>query len=197
MAKKVKFNIRNFHYALENTTQTTSVYGTPVAIPGLRSISLDPNGETTKWFADGVKYFVTDNNLGYEGEIELAMLTDAFLKDVLQNALDSNNNLVEEVINEAKKFAFGFTVDSNDGPINYWFYNATASRPSIEGETKEEGIDPQTDTISLSTSPIEVGGKNVVRVRSTDSSTVSNWFSAVVMPSYTSGGSGGSGDVQG
>lgn len=54
---KVKYNIKNVHVAkqTEKTTEgaTTYTYDTPKSIPGAVSISLDAQGEISKFYADG------------------------------------------------------------------------------------------------------------------------------------------------
>ncbi len=53
---KVKFNISNAHYALLNQDDNGKVtWGTPVAMPGAVSISLDPTGEPESFYADGIE----------------------------------------------------------------------------------------------------------------------------------------------
>ena len=53
-ANKVKFNIRNVHYALLTIAEDGSYsFGAPVPMPGVVSLSMDPNGEPSVFYADG------------------------------------------------------------------------------------------------------------------------------------------------
>ena len=93
---KVKFNICNVHYALITVSEEGEVtFGTPVAMPGAVSLSLEPNGEPSNFYADGYAYYTISNNMGYEGDLELAMVPESFRTDVLKESLDTNQVLVE------------------------------------------------------------------------------------------------------
>ena len=85
---KVKYNLKNVHYALLNIDETGKVaYGQPVPIPGAVSISLDANGEPSNFYADGYAYYTISNNMGYEGDLEIAMVPESFRVDVLKERL--------------------------------------------------------------------------------------------------------------
>ena len=62
---KVKFNLKNVYVAelIENDGQYS--FGTPKAFPGAVSISLDPEGESTPFYADDIVYFRSNGNNGY------------------------------------------------------------------------------------------------------------------------------------
>ena len=103
---KVKFNICNVHYALITVSEEGEVtFGTPVAMPGAVSLSLEPNGEPSNFYADGYAYYTISNNMGYEGDLELAMVPESFRTDVLREKLDAKGVLIENSDAELALFA--------------------------------------------------------------------------------------------
>ena len=91
----MKFNLKNTHYALLTIGEDgTPTFGTPVPMPGSVSISLDANGESENFYADGGVYYVINNNCGYDGDLELALIPESFRTDVLKETLDSKGVLI-------------------------------------------------------------------------------------------------------
>ena len=62
-------------------------YAAPVPLPGSVSLSLDANGEPENFYADGIAYYVINNNMGYDGDLELALIPESFRADVLRTAV--------------------------------------------------------------------------------------------------------------
>jgi phi13 family phage major tail protein len=180
---KVKFNLRNVHYAVCTVdAQGNATFGTPVAMPGAVSLSLDPEGEPSKFYADGYAYYIISNNMGYEGDLELAMIPESFRTDVLKEELDSNNVLVENANVETANFALLFEFDGDVKKIRHVLYYCSAARPNIESQTKEDEIEVKTETISIKASPL---GNGLVKAKTGDDTTdetYQNWYSAVYTP---------------
>lgn len=114
---KVKYNIKNVHVAkqTEKTTEgtTTYTYDDPKSIPGAVSISLDAQGEISKFYADGIAYYVTSANNGYEGDLEMALIPSWFRVEILNEEQDKNGVLAENANKTTNPFALLFEFDGD------------------------------------------------------------------------------------
>ena len=180
---KVKFNICNVHYALQSLAEDGTVtFGTPVAMPGAVSLSLDANGEPSNFYADGYAYYTISNNMGYDGDLELAMVPESFRTDVLKEELDSNQVLVENAKVETANFALLFEFDGDVKKIRHVLYNCAASRPSIESQTNEDEIEVKTETLALKATPMANGYVKAKTGDSTTDAVYQKWYEAVYLP---------------
>ena len=180
---KVKFNLKNTHYALLSVSEEGEVsYSTPVPMPGAVSISLDANGEPENFYADGVAYYVINNNMGYDGDLELAMIPESFRTDVLKEKLDDKGVLIENSDVELASFALLFEFDGDQKHIRHVLYNCSASRPGIEGKTNEDSKEVQTETLAIKAAPLANGMVKAKTGNTTDATAYNDWYKAVYMP---------------
>ena len=180
---KVKYNLKNAHYAMLSIGENGAVsYGTPTAMPGSVSISLDANGEPENFYADGEVYYVINNNMGYNGDLELAMIPESFRTDVLKEQLDDKGVLIENAQVELAAFALLFEFDGDQRHIRHVLYNCSASRPGIEGKTNEESRDVQTEKLTIKAAPLANGMVKAKTGDTTDATVYNDWYKAVYMP---------------
>lgn len=182
MANKVKYNLKNAHYALLKYEDGAVTYETPVKIPGSVSLSLAAQGSIKKFYADGIVFYQSASNTGYEGDFEMAMVPDSFRVDVLGETLDAKKVLIEEANAKANTFALLFEFDGDEKEIRHVLYNCTSTRPSIESKTKETEIDPVTEKLTISAAPLPNGRIKARTGDNTDSAAYSNWYESVYMP---------------
>ena len=180
---KVKYNLKNTHYAMLSIAEDGSVsYGTPTAMPGSVSISLDANGEPENFYADGEAYYVINNNMGYNGDLELAMIPESLRTDALKEQLDDKGVLIENAQVELAAFALLFEFDGDQRHIRHVLYNCSASRPGIEGKTNEESRDVQTKKLTIKAAPLANGMVKAKTGDTTDATVYNDWYKAVYMP---------------
>lgn len=182
MANKIKFGLRNVYYAMITISEVDGsyTYATPKRLPGAVSLSLEQQGELYRFYADDSTYWQTAVNNGYEGDLEVAMITDEFRKDVLAETEDTNGMLVEHQDAITKPFALLFEFQGDENATRHVLYNCAATRPAINGSTKEESIEPQTETLNLSAVGNDSG---YVRGKAPyGSANYSTFFEAVKLP---------------
>ncbi len=187
MANKVKYGLSNVYYAAISSTDTTGAvtYSNPVRIPGAVNLSLEAQGDNEPFYADNIKYYISSNNSGYSGDLEVALIPDSFRKDILGEVLDSNGVYLEDVDAQATPFALLFQFEGDEKGTRHVIYNCTATRPSVEGATKEDTTEVQTETLSIECASVfnAAINKNLVKARCLNSSATSTtyeaWFSSV------------------
>lgn len=188
MANKIKYGIKNVHYAIATIdADNVPTYGEVAALPGAVSLSLEAQGDNTDFYADNIVYWVGNGNSGYEGDLELAYIPDAFRKDVLGDVEDANKVLLENQNAEIVHFALMFQFEGDKKGIRHVMYNCTCSRPAVAGQTKEESIEPQTETLTISATSAHFTqlDQDIVKARTSDDTTTtaySGWFENVYTP---------------
>ena len=151
---KVKYGLKNVHYAVITPGEDGAVtFGTPVRIPGAVNLSLQAQGDETKFYADDIAYYVTTANDGYSGALEIAVIPDAFRKDVLKEAEDETDKVLVERSNvETARFALLFEFSGDVKATRHVLYNCSCSRPSITSSTINNAKTPSTDTLTVTAS---------------------------------------------
>lgn len=188
---KVKFGLEKVAFAVAtiDAENNTATYGTPIMCPGARSISLDPQGELSKWYADNIAYYVTNNNNGYEGDLEVARFTDEIKAAIWSIATAANGIKYEDADTEAVHFALLFEFKGDKQKVRHAFYNCVATRPAIASATTEDTKEPTTESSTITASPIHVAAlsKDVIRGKCypTDAA-YDDWYSAVTLPTAAS-----------
>ena len=125
--------------------------------------------------------------MGYEGDLELAMVPESFRTDVLKEELDSNKVLIENANVETANFALLFEFDGDQRKIRHVLYNCAASRPGIESQTNEDEVEVQTETLSLTASPLANGYVKAKTGDDTEDEVYQNWYSTVYLPNSDEG----------
>lgn len=183
--KRIRFGTKNVHVAFFSDEDT---YDTPKPVPGTKSFAAEANGETFTEYADDIEWYTEDVNNGYNITLEFedTAEADAFLAEALGQKKDETTGMViESSGDEAKSFALlgEFTLRGGNASEakgkRYCFYNCKASRPAINGETKQgTTITAATNSVTITALPRTSDGQVKATAVSTDPG-YSTWFTKV------------------
>jgi len=188
---KVTFGLKNIHYAVitGKDEQGNPTYGTPKPYPGAVSLSPDAEGDQNVFYADDIAYYVVDSNNGYSGDFEAADVPDDFKVDVLGYIRDSNGMLVEVADAQKKSFALMGEISGDTKQRKFIYYNVNSGRPTGDLNTKNDSTEPDTKTVALTMTPIEISGKQVVKgkieLNDSNQDKFDNFYSEVLLPDFT------------
>lgn len=184
MANKVKYGLSNVYYAKATIdSSNVATYDTPVAWPGAVNLSLSAEGDTTKFRADNIDYWVGQANNGYSGDFESALIPDSFRKDILGYIEGTGGILIEDAQAKTVPFALMFQFEGDEKNTRHVFYNVTCTRPTVSGQTTAETIEPQTETVTFTAVAIHNSAidKDIIKASApeTTSGAYTTWFTSV------------------
>lgn len=192
---KVKFGLKNVHYALVTETvasdgTVSTSYGDVKAIAGAVSLSMSSTASKSVFRADDSDYYVSYGEGGYEGDLEVARVNEDFLKDVLGFVEDNDKILVEAgaAFKTVNYFALTFEFDGDQKATKHCLYKCSASRPNIASQTTGEGgtTDPQTETLTITAVPRADADKyiHLQTQDTTSTAVVEAWYTAIPVPTF-------------
>lgn len=182
MADKVKFGIKNVHvFPITALNAGVPTYGDPIAVPGAVSFSMSAQGDINKFYADNIVYYQSSANNGYEGDLTVALIPEAFYEKIFGQTPDVNGVMTEKSNIEAKAFAMTFEEDGDQTGTKFVLYNCTASRPTKELQTIEDSKTPVTQTLTVSAVPLSSGDVMGMTTATTPTATLEGWHNAVYL----------------
>ena len=183
---KVKFGLNKVHYAkiLSFDDEGVPTFAEPVRIPGAVSLSIDAEGEASNFYADDGVYYVLNNNSGYTGDLEIALVPLDFATDILGEKLDKNGVLTENNTAEVSQFALLFEFSGDKNKIRHCLFCCSASRPATESSTIEAEKEVKTETLSLTATALNSGLVKARTCEQTSLETYNNWYKSVYTPDF-------------
>lgn len=189
---KYHYDVKNCHYCKgEKNEDGTVTFGTEVKrLPGLMSIEMSAEGETSKIRADGIDYIVFTSNNGYSGTAKFVKVSEDFKVDCLAETIDEKTGIqFEDSDAEPSPFALMGEFKGDKEGIRWIYYNCVATRPKQTGDNKENQKEPDSEELTITSSPLPVtiNGEdaNIVRggvTKSMNETTYNAWFKQVCIP---------------
>ena len=157
---KVVFGLSKVYFGTYSVTTTGSVtLGTPMHVPGAVNLSLEADTEETVFWADNVKYYVTNADNGFTGDLEMAYFPDNFKTSFMNYRTQSDGGLAQVKGMKNKDVYMMFEADGDSEQRRAILYNIALGPISREYSTEEGNQEPKTATM-----PITVTGDNTTGV---------------------------------
>ena len=185
---KVQFNLKTVHYAVMTASGDTPTWETPVHVPGAVTLTLDPQGDVTPFYADGIVYYQSVANNGYSGDLEMARFPEQMLQDIWGfEEVETDFVLIENSNVEPKAFALLYQIDGDADEQFYCLYNCTGARPGIGSTTNTETKEPQTQSSTISAVSLDNGNVMARTTSQTPEGVRTAWFTKVYEKTGTPG----------
>ena len=183
---KVHYDLTNVYIAPMTSEGENPAWGTPKRLYGAISMDLTANGETVKLRADGIDYYTNVSNNGYEGDLNLALVPDWLRTEVLGDTItETDKVMVENALAEPKHFALIYEFLYDKKNRRHVLFNCLAGRPNIQGENKDNQKNPDTESLTITATPLAGGHVKASTTEETPEEIYKNWTDAVWQPTVS------------
>lgn len=153
---KVEFGISNlFVGVFDEDSQGNITMGTPEAVPGAVSLTLDAETNETKFYADNTVYWSDYTDNGFSGEVNVALFPESFKLKYLGYEKLANGGVAQVKGAFKPKAYLMFQAEGDEAARKVIMYNIAFGAISREHNTVGENKEVDTETI-----PITVTGSN-------------------------------------
>lgn len=154
---KVEFGISQLHIGTYTEENGSITFGTPVAVPGARNLSLEPQSDEVKFYADNVIYYGAYTDNGFTGTLEVARFPEAFKKAFMGYVDLADGGLGKKKGVSKPNVYISFQAEGDQSARRVILYNVALGEINREYATKEESVEPATETIDISVMGINAG----------------------------------------
>ena len=113
------------------------------------------------------------------------------MSDVFGYTTSTNDKVVtENATIQPKPFALMFEEEGDVNGTKYVLYNCICTRPSRSLSTTTETTEPQTQTVSVTASPMPDGRTMSYTTDETPAGVLTSWYNKVWLADTTTGGAG-------
>lgn len=177
---KVHYDLTNVYIAKMLTDGDEPTWDTPTRMYGAISMDLSAQGDTYKLRADGIDYYVSVSNNGYEGDVNFAMIPDWYRQNILGEKLSEKDKvLVENAQVEPAHYALIYEFLYDKKHRKHVLYNCVSTRPNIAGENKDNQKEPDTESLTITASPLADGNVKASTTEGTPDSVYTGWTASV------------------
>lgn len=162
-------------------------YGTAIPMPGSVNLTMTPEESSEPFYADDIVYYMSQANNGYSGDWEMALVPDAFRKEVMGERVDDNGVLVESTNDKRKEFAYAFEMDGDAHARKFLFPRCAAGRIPVEGETKSGTNTPKTEAMNI-TAMGRTDNNITKMVADPTSAAYKDWYNTPYEPTFSETG---------
>lgn len=149
---KIRYGLSNVHiYPItKDAPGEATTYGPVIKMTGAVTLSLSAESSSEPFYADNIVYYLASSNNGYTGSLELALIPDEYYTKILGKTKDEETGvLLESTDDKVSEFAMGYQFEGDENGIKHILFRCKATRPNIEGETKNESKTPKTESFNF------------------------------------------------
>ena len=148
---KVEYGLKNVHVGTYEVDDETGVVtlGTPFKLPGAVNLTLDPETEEVKEYADDVIYYADYSDHGFTGYLEMERFPDDYKLKFCGFVQLDDGGIGQSKYATRPNLYLMFEGDGDKEKRRGIIYNIAASVPSREHATREGSKTPIHETCDL------------------------------------------------